>query len=104
MSRTPTLWTTLRDFTAVIFVCIVSAVALYALVNKAHAEGLPPLPPAAYAEAPAPAWAACRPDVLHYCPNVLPGGGRILSCLAGNKDRLTLGCRDALLRAWAWSR
>jgi hypothetical protein len=42
--------------------------------------------------------------VLRYCPNVLPGGGRILSCLAGNKDRLTLGSRDALLRAWAWSR
>jgi hypothetical protein len=42
--------------------------------------------------------------VLRYCPNVLPGGGRILSCLAGNKDRLTLGCRDALVRAWAWSR
>jgi hypothetical protein len=109
----PSIWTTLRDFAAVFFVCIVGAIALFALVERAHAADLPP--PAYHAQAPAydddyfppsprAAFAACEPDVRRYCPNVLPGGGRILSCLAGNKDRLTYQCRDTLLRAWAYYR
>jgi hypothetical protein len=35
---------------------------------------------------------------------VLPGGGRILSCLAGNKDRLSPDCHEALVRAWLYYR
>jgi Cysteine rich repeat len=101
MTQPPTLWTTLRDFSAVILVCIIGAVALYALVGRAHAEGLPP-PAYDYSAGPRPGWTACEPDVLRYCPNVLPGGGRILSCLAGNKDRLSYPCHEALLRAWAF--
>jgi len=104
---TPTLWTTLRDFTAVVVLCIAGAIALGALVTPTRAESLPPYPPRAgydYAPGPAPAWIACRPDVRRYCPNVLPGGGRVLSCLAGNKDRLSYGCRDALLRVWSYYR
>jgi Cysteine rich repeat len=109
MSHIPTLWTTLRDFGAVILVCIIGAVALYVLINPVRAEGLPPRPYdnhayGDYDPGPRPAWVACSPDVHRYCPNVLPGGGRILSCLAGNKDRLTLECHDALVRAWVYYR
>lgn len=102
MTHPPTLWTTLRDFSAVVLACIVGAVALFALINKAHAEGLPPPAFDVYAPGPRAGWTACEPDVHRYCPNVLPGGGRILSCLAGNKDRLTYACRDALVRVWAF--
>jgi hypothetical protein len=107
---TPNLWTTARDFAAVVLACIIGAVALYALVEPARAESLPPYPPPRadyddrygdrYERGPQPVWLACQPDVRRYCPNVLPGGGRVLSCVAGNKDRLSLGCRDALVRAW----
>jgi Cysteine rich repeat len=105
---TPTFWTTARDFAAVVLVCVIGAIALFALVERAHAGGsLPPYPPAAdyggvYERGPEPAWIACRPDVQRYCPNVVPGGGRLLSCLAGNKDRLSYGCHESLLRAWTY--
>jgi hypothetical protein len=109
---TPTLWTTVRDFAAVVLVSIVGAVALLALVERAQAETLPPRqgyadPPPYYEDyppSPRTAWEACAPDVHRYCPNVLPGGGRILACLAGNKDRLSPRCRDTLLRAWLYYR
>lgn len=109
----PTLWTTLRDFTAVAFVCILSAIALFVFVERAQAGGTPlpppepgyqyapPYPPPPYPPSAREAWAACAPDVRAYCPNVVPGGGRILSCLAGNKDRLSPRCRETLWRAWA---
>jgi hypothetical protein len=90
----------LRDFSAVVLVCIAGAVALSALLSPARAESLPPRPYDDYGPPPRAAWAACAPDVRRFCPNVLPGGGRILSCLAGNKDRLSYGCHDALMRAW----
>jgi hypothetical protein len=113
----PSVWTTARDFAVVALVCIIGAIALFALVDRAHAGGSLP-PPHAYGDAPHPAYdegyyyppspraafAACAPDVRRYCPNVLPGGGRVLSCLAANKDRLTYRCRDTLLRAWAYYR
>jgi hypothetical protein len=35
---------------------------------------------------------------------VLPGGGRIISCLAGNRDRLTPPCEDVLRRAESFFR
>jgi Cysteine rich repeat len=106
------IWTTLRDFTAVFLACIIGAIALFALTQRAHAADLPPpayQQPPAYDDGYYPpsrraAFANCEPDVRRYCPNVLPGGGRILSCLAGNKDRLTYRCRDTLLRAWAYYR
>jgi hypothetical protein len=106
-ASTPTLWTTARDFATVVLATVIGAIALFALVERAHAGGSPPpYPPHAdyaddYERGPEPAWIACRPDVRRYCPNVLPGGGRVLSCLAGNKDRLSYACRDALVRVWA---
>jgi len=103
----PTLWTTFRDFSAVVVFAVVGATALFALVERAHAGGTPP-PAYEYDDDYPPtvreAWSACAPDVRRFCPNVLPGGGRIVSCLAGNKDRLTLRCRDTLVRAWAYYR
>jgi hypothetical protein len=48
--------------------------------------------------------AACRPDIERYCTGVLPGGGRIISCLAGNRDRLTPPCEDVLRRAESFFR
>jgi hypothetical protein len=104
---TPTLGTAARDFASVVAACVIGAILLFALVERAHAGGsIGPYPPADYGadyeRGPEPAWIACRPDVRRYCPRVLPGGGRILSCLAGNKDRLSYGCRDALLRVWSY--
>jgi hypothetical protein len=48
--------------------------------------------------------AACRPDIERYCAGVLPGGGRIIACLAGNRDRLTPPCEDVLRRAESFFR
>ncbi len=104
----PTLWTTFRDLFAVVVLSVAGAIALFALVDPAHAGGTPPPPAYAYDNGYPPtvreAWAACTPDVHRFCPNVLPGGGRIVSCLAGNKDRLSHGCRDTLVRAWDYYR
>lgn len=106
------LWTTARDFCAVVVACVIGAIVLFAFVDSAHAGGSPPPAyeyddndyGAPYPPSPRAAWAACAPDARRYCPNVLPGGGRILSCLAGNKDRLTPRCRNSLLRAWTYYR
>ena len=102
---TPTLWTTARDFSAIVLVCIVGALALYALIAPARAESLPESRYGDVREV-EPAWIACRLDARRYCSGVWPGGGRILSCLAGNRDRLSYECRESLLRAWAdhWRR
>lgn len=40
---------------------------------------------------------ACRPDYWRYCKGVVPGKGRILSCLAGNRDRLSWACGAAVV-------
>ena len=99
------LWATARAFASAVVVCVVGVVMLFVLVARAHAGGsISPYPPAGYEPGPEPAWIACQPDVRLYCPNIVPGGGRILSCLAGNKDRLRNGCRDVLLRAWSYYR
>ncbi len=36
---------------------------------------------------------ACRADAEKLCAGVERGGGRILNCLAGQKDRLSDDCR-----------
>jgi hypothetical protein len=96
---TPTLWTTVRAFGAIVLVCAIGAIALYALVAPARAESLPESRYGDVREV-EPAWIACQPDARRYCSGVWPGGGRILSCLAGNRDRLSYECRESLLRAW----
>jgi len=36
---------------------------------------------------------ACREDVQKLCAGIERGGGRILDCLAGQKDKLSDDCR-----------
>ncbi len=36
---------------------------------------------------------ACRTDAQRLCPGVERGGGRMLDCLAGQKDKLSDDCR-----------
>ena len=36
---------------------------------------------------------ACRADAKKLCPGVTPGEGKILDCLAPQKDKLTDACR-----------
>jgi hypothetical protein len=89
------------------------AVLLGALAPAAASAGGPPRDePPPYYDGPQyggplnmrSAAAACRPDIERYCTGVLPGGGRIISCLAGNRDRLTPPCEDVLRRAESFFR
>lgn len=41
---------------------------------------------------------ACEEDFKKLCPDVRPGGGRILKCLNGQTDKLTPACREVLER------
>jgi hypothetical protein len=42
---------------------------------------------------------ACASDVQKLCPDVPPGGGRILDCLKQHKDEVSDGCKRAILSA-----
>ena len=39
---------------------------------------------------------ACIGDYEKYCKSVVPGGGRIIACLARESDKLTPACKKAL--------
>src|SRR5215467_5358922 len=39
---------------------------------------------------------ACEEDVKKLCPEIRPGGGRILQCLHGQESNLTSACRQVL--------
>lgn len=39
---------------------------------------------------------ACIGDYEKYCKSVVPGGGRIIACLAKESDKLTPACRKVL--------
>jgi hypothetical protein len=43
--------------------------------------------------------AACAPDIQALCAGVQPGGGRILACLKEHKDKVSDGCRKAVVKA-----
>ena len=43
--------------------------------------------------------AACGPDIQTLCAGVQPGGGRILACLKEHKDKVSDGCRKAVVKA-----
>lgn len=38
----------------------------------------------------------CSDDIARFCKEVIPGGGRIISCLKGNEDKLSHDCREKL--------
>lgn len=74
----------------------VAIVAAVLLPGAVLAQGLPP---EANNPAVQSAIAACRSDVSKFCPSVVPGGGRILRCLAENQNGVSQVCRDAILTA-----
>jgi hypothetical protein len=43
--------------------------------------------------------AACATDVQKLCPDVQPGGGRIIACLKQHKDQVSDGCKQAVIKA-----
>jgi hypothetical protein len=43
--------------------------------------------------------AACTADLQQLCAGVQPGGGRILACLKEHRDKVSPGCRQAVVRA-----
>jgi hypothetical protein len=42
---------------------------------------------------------ACTGDYEKYCKGTVPGGGRIIACLAKSSDKLTPACRKVLADA-----
>ena len=63
------------------------ALALALIVGgSALAETTPPAKPRL----------ACAADLQRLCPDVTPGGGRIMQCLKGRLDQVSDGCRSAV--------
>ncbi|QWG18125.1 cysteine rich repeat-containing protein [Bradyrhizobium sediminis] len=42
---------------------------------------------------------ACMGDYEKYCKGVVPGGGRIIACLAKENDKITPACKKVLAAA-----
>lgn len=40
----------------------------------------------------------CKDDVQRLCAGVQPGGGRILKCLKGHKEEMSVGCAQGLAK------
>jgi hypothetical protein len=70
--------------------CLV-ATAQSAIADQAPAQPSP--------EAVNEARAACATDIQNLCAGVQPGGGRILACLKEHKDKVSDGCRKAVVKA-----
>jgi hypothetical protein len=42
---------------------------------------------------------ACKGDYQKFCKGTVPGGGRIIACLAKQGDKLTPACKNVLAEA-----
>jgi hypothetical protein len=75
---------------------LLSVAGLAASAASAGAQGLPPLAnnPAVLAAA-----QICQADVAKLCPGVIPGGGRIIRCLADQQASVSPNCREAIFKA-----
>ncbi len=65
----------------------------YALLAFIFVLGLPSGPAVAQTAAER---AACEADTKKFCPGIMPGGGRIIECLAKQKDKLTDACKKVV--------
>ena len=43
---------------------------------------------------------ACKPDIARFCSAVVPGGGRIKTCMKQHLPELSEPCKEALFQAW----
>lgn len=43
--------------------------------------------------------AACSADYNAFCKGTMPGGGRVLACLAKNNDKLSAACKKVVAEA-----
>jgi len=62
-------------------------------VAPAQQEGVPP---AEGRGPPAQGLAACQGDIKKLCPQIKPGGGRIIACLGQHKAELTPSCKTTV--------
>jgi hypothetical protein len=85
------------------FFCRAACAVCIALPSAANADAPPlsKLPPEASHPAVRAAWSACNADIIEFCSTVVPGGGRIVRCLADNREELSIGCLDGMLKAKA---
>jgi hypothetical protein len=40
----------------------------------------------------------CKADVERLCAGIEPGGGRLIECLKANKEGMSVGCAQALMK------
>lgn len=40
----------------------------------------------------------CKADIERLCAGVAPGGGRLIKCLKGHKEEMSVGCAQALMK------
>jgi hypothetical protein len=40
----------------------------------------------------------CKADIERLCAGIEPGGGRLLQCLKGHKEEMSVGCAQALMK------
>lgn len=84
----------------VLMVGLLSA-AVLPFAARAEQPKIQGLPPEASNPAVQAAWRACNGDIQKFCPEVKPGGGRIVRCLVANIPSLTPACRNGMVTAKA---
>lgn len=76
----------------------IGGLLIFATLGAAEAQTLPP---EASNPAVKTAVSACMADAQRLCSGIVPGGGRIVRCLASKQAELTPPCRDSMLKAKA---